>query len=80
MRYITFIEVDIHQRMAPVCILYTVTLTFISRTNIFLLCICYKNNAQTANVPGRVASTLTAHRRGVVQCSYRQNAMHEVIN
>ena len=43
----TFIEIDICHRMAPLRLVYSMTVTFFSRSNIFLLCICYKKNCTT---------------------------------
>ena len=40
--FMTFAEVNIRSRMAPLQILYSVTLTFFFMVKHFLLCICYE--------------------------------------
>ena len=54
------IEVDICDRVETLQMLYSVTLIFISRSNIFLLSLCYKDLAQAADFSGRFASTRSA--------------------
>ena len=43
MHRVTFTEVNIRHRTTPLWMLYSVTLTFNFKSNIFLSCICYKN-------------------------------------
>ena len=57
----TFFDVDICHRMATLRLLYSVTLTLIFKSNMFLLSVWYKNaSSATAEVAGRFASTRTA--------------------
>ena len=43
--------------MGSLRLVYCVTLTFIFKVKHFKLCICYKQFAQAADIPGELAST-----------------------
>ena len=59
MRYMTFVEVDIRRRMAPLWILYSVILNFIFKVKLFCYAFAVKNS-QSVDITGRFASTRTA--------------------
>ena len=60
MRHVTFTEVDICNLTAPLWTLYYMTLTLIFKVKTFSCHTFGVKIAQTAEVPGRFASTRTA--------------------